>query len=82
MQRAPPGAAPGAGDAPCHAPPERKVQHDYRQAARLAKRASRSYENPMQAYRCAQCGAWHVGGFFHRPQPMRFVNNNHELRRV
>lgn len=57
-----------------------KVQHDYTQAQRLAQRASRSHEQPMQAYRCAQCGAWHVGSKIHKPQPLRWINNNHELR--
>ena len=58
----------------------RKVQHSYTQAKRLAKRASRAYEQPMGAYLCRECGAWHVGSTTHIPRPMRFINNNHELR--
>ena len=50
--------------------------------AQLAKRASRKYEQPMQAYRCVQCGAWHVGSHTHKARPLRQINNNHELRRA
>ena len=58
----------------------RKVQHSRVRAVYLAKRASRAYEQPMGAYLCRECGTWHVGSTTHKPQPMRFVNNNHELR--
>ena len=64
---------------PC---PTSKVQHSYSAAKRLAARASRTYETPMQAYRCTACGAWHVGSTTHKPQPMRWVRNDHELRFV
>ena len=60
--------------------PTTKVQHTYAEATRLAKRASRTYESPMQAYRCPVCGAWHVGSKTHMPKPMRVIHNNHELR--
>lgn len=59
-----------------------KVQHDYHQATRLAKRASRSYDKPMSVYRCTACGCWHVGTAIHKPQPMRWVRNDHELRLI
>lgn len=62
---------------PC---PTGKAQHDYTRAAQLARRASRSYEQPMTQYRRSECGAWHVGSTTHRPRPMGWVNNNHELR--
>ena len=59
-----------------------KVEHSYSDAKRLAKRASRAYEAPMQAYKCQDCGAWHVGSRTHKPQPMRWVRNDHELRAI
>lgn len=62
---------------PC---PSNKVQHRYADAKRLAARASRTYETPMTEYRCSECGAWHVGSRTHKPQPMRWVRNDHELR--
>ena len=62
--------------------PTGKQSHSYTQAKRLAKRASRTYEQPMGAYLCRDCGTWHVGSTTHKPQPMRFVNNNHELRLI
>ena len=58
----------------------RKVQHSRVRAVYLAKRASRAYEQPMGAYLCRECGAWHVGSTTHKPQPMRLIQNNHELR--
>ena len=30
-------------------------------AEKIAKRASRNHEEKMIAYRCRQCGRWHVG---------------------
>ena len=60
--------------------PTGKAQHSYEQAKRLAKRASRSYDKPMSVYRCTACGWWHVGTAIPRPQPMRWVGINHELR--
>ena len=62
--------------------PTGKVPHDYSKAKRLAKRASRSYDKPMSVYRCTACGAWHVGTTTHKPQQLRWINNNHELRCV
>ena len=59
--------------------PTNKAQHDYHQATRLAKRASRSYDKPMSAYRCERCGWWHVGTATPRPQPMRLVGSNHHF---
>lgn len=64
---------------PC---PTGKTQHSYEQASQRAKRARRYYEQPMLPYRCTACGAWHVGSTTHMPQPMRWINNNHELRCV
>ena len=58
----------------------RKVQHDYSKAALIARLLRRVYERPLQPYRCAACGCWHVGSTTHKPQPMRLIQNNHELR--
>ena len=59
--------------------PTQKVQHSYTDAKRLAKRASRSYEQPMEAYRCKTCGCWHVGSRTHMAAPMRLISNNHSM---
>ena len=60
--------------------PTNKAQHDYSKAALIARLLRRVYERPLQPYRCITCGAWHVGSTTHTPQPMRWVNNNHESR--
>ena len=60
--------------------PTGKASHSYRAALAKASKASRRYEQPMTAYRCHECGAWNMGSHTHKPQPMRWVNNNHELR--
>ena len=60
--------------------PTGKAQHSYSAAKAKAKKASRRTERPMTAYRCPDCGAWHVGSHTHKPQPMRWVNNNHQMR--
>ena len=58
----------------------RKVQHDYSKAALIARLLRCVYERPLHPYRCPDCGAWHVGSTTHKPQPMRLIQNNHELR--
>ena len=60
--------------------PTGKASHSYRAALAKASKASRRTERPMTPYRCDQCGAWHVGSHTHKPQPMRWVNNNHQMR--
>ena len=60
--------------------PSGKVVHTLQTAKAASKRARRTYESPMQAYRCSVCGAWHVGSKTHMPKPMRVIHNNHELR--
>ena len=60
--------------------PTGKAQHSYSAAKAKASKARRHYEQPMTAYRCDQCGAWHVGSHTHKPQPMRLIHRFHELR--
>ena len=62
-----------------HPCPSNKVQHTHKDTQRLAKRASRTYETPMQAYRCRQCNCWHVGSKTHFAAPMRLIQNNHSM---
>lgn len=57
-----------------------KASHSYSAVKAKASKASRRYERPMTAYRCDQCGAWHVGSHTHKPQPMRLIHRFHELR--
>lgn len=49
--------------------PTGKASHSYRAAQAEASKASRRYEQPMTAYRCDQCGAWHVCGQPHTQTP-------------
>ena len=60
--------------------PTGKASHSYRAALAKASKARRHYEQPMTAYRCHECGAWHVGSHTHKPQPMRLIHRFHELR--
>ena len=60
--------------------PTGKASHSYRAALAKASKASRRYERPMTAYRCHECGAWHVGSHTHKPQPMRLIHRFRELR--
>lgn len=60
--------------------PTGKAGHSYSVAKDKAKKASRRTEQPMTAYRCHECGAWHVGSHIHNPQPLRLIHRFHELR--
>lgn len=62
--------------------PTGKAQHSFLQAKRLAKRASKTHERPMQPYRCPQCHEWHVGSQTHKLQVMRTIFSNHDWRLI
>ena len=60
--------------------PSGKVTHTLQTATASAKRARRRTETPLKPYRCALCGAWHVGQGSGLKQPVKTIYNNHELR--
>lgn len=61
---------------PC---PTGKVPLDAPRAQQLARRSSAAYTRPMTAYKCPECGAWHLGqpGRLRRPLPI--INRNHQV---
>ena len=59
---------------PC---PTGKVPLDAPRAQQLARRSSAAYTRPMTAYKCPECGAWHLGGTSRPYRQMPIINNNH-----
>lgn len=62
--------------------PTGKVPLNAKQARKLARRSSAKHECAMTAYRCPDCGAWHLGRPAKRPKPLPFINRNHQVRFV
>ena len=60
--------------------PSGKVVHTLQTAKAASKRARRRTETPLAPYRCAICGAWHVGQRNEPKPPIKTIYNNHELR--
>ena len=60
--------------------PTAKATYGYVQARFRAVLASRKHDKPMQHYRCALCGGWHVGSLVPTPKPLRTIRNNHNWR--
>lgn len=60
--------------------PTGKSAYSYVQARYRASVSSRRHDQPMQHYRCATCGCWHVGSFVPAPKPLRTIRNNHDFR--
>ena len=46
----------------------------------MPRRANRHYSTDMAAYRCDECGFWHVGQNTGLKQPVKTIRNNHQLR--
>mgnify|MGYP006867375168 FL=1 len=55
---------------------------DYQRAQSLARRSSARHDHAMTAYRCSECGAWHLGQPAKRAKPLPFINRNHQVRFV
>ena len=64
---------------PC---PTGKVPLDAKRAQQLARRSSARNERAMTNYRCAECGAWHLGTPSRPYRPMPIINSNHQVRFV
>lgn len=47
-----------------------KVGYDHSAATAVAKRARRHKDTRTSAYRCRQCGRWHVGSIGARLRPV------------
>lgn len=48
-----------------------------REHAQAAAQRMRQHDKTVRAYRCRDCGAWHVGGVIHSKRPMAALNTNH-----
>jgi len=59
--------------------PTGKVQHTYASAVRAAQRARRNRDQTLTEYRCALCGAWHVGTPNGLKKPVKTINPNHQM---
>lgn len=59
--------------------PTGKVPLNAKQARKLARRSSAKYDCSMTAYRCPDCGAWHLGTRMKKPRPLPIINRNHQV---
>lgn len=59
-----------------------KAPLDYERAQQLARRSSAKHSHPMTAYKCAACGAWHLGQPAKRAKRLPVIHRNHEVRFV
>jgi len=51
-----------------------------RQHAMAAASRLRARDNASTAYRCQDCGGWHVGTPSGRKAPIKTIRNNHQVR--
>jgi hypothetical protein len=51
-----------------------KKSYSFSRARELARTVSRRHEEPMQAYHCVFCRAWHIG----RPKQVRVALEKHQ----
>jgi len=49
-------------------------------AEKARKRSRNSHGKPMSTYRCAVCGALHLGSPSRAKRPLKTIRNNHQLR--
>ena len=61
---------------PC---PTGKVPLDAPRAQQLARRSSARHDRAITAYRCAECGAWHLGTTSRPYRPIPIINRNHQV---
>jgi len=53
---------------------------EYQLAQYRARRSSARHERAITAYRCAECGAWHLGGSSKLRRPLPIINRIHHVR--
>lgn len=58
--------------------PTGKVPLDAQRAQQLARRSSAKYDCAMTAYRCPDCGAWHLGSSSKLRRPLPLILRNHQ----
>lgn len=63
--------------------PSGKEPHEAQFAQKLAKRSSKAWSQPCTAYKCHECGQWHIGmpkASKRHERPIPVINNNHQFR--
>ncbi|MFD2755976.1 hypothetical protein [Comamonas terrae] len=60
--------------------PTGKQQLTAELAKKRAKRSSASHSKPMTAYRCNECGEWHLGQPAPRKRRIPIIKPNHSMR--
>lgn len=60
--------------------PTGKVQLTAGLAKKLARRSSANHDKPMTAYRCRECGEWHLGqpSAAHKSRRIPILYTNHQ----
>lgn len=68
--------------APC---PTSQQKLTAKQALKLAKRASKAWSEPRTAYKCHECGQWHIGHpntSRRKARHLPVLNVNHSFRGI
>lgn len=61
-------------------PTGKSVIPSYEVAEKARKRSTNKHSQPMSTYRCAICGALHLGKPNRPKKPVKTIRNNHQLR--
>ena len=51
----------------------------YELAEKARKRSNKKHGKPMSKYRCAICGALHLGAPSRAKKPLKTITNNHHI---
>ena len=61
-------------------PTGNSVITSYEVSEKARKRSTNKHGKPMSTYRCATCGALHLGAPSRPKRQLKTISNNHELR--